>query len=89
MKTLDTGGSALDAVEAGVRVPEGDPKVMSVGYGGIPDEDCRVALDASIMGPDGNAGSVAFVQGFKHPISIARKVMEETDHVMLVGKDAL
>jgi L-asparaginase/N4-(beta-N-acetylglucosaminyl)-L-asparaginase len=87
-RVLDAGGSALDAVEAGVRVPEGDPEVMSVGYGGRPDEECRVTLDASIMGPDGNAGAVAFVQGYKHPISIARKVMEETDHVMLVGAGA-
>ncbi len=87
-KILSGGGSALDAVEAGVMVPEGDPEVTSVGYGGLPDEDCRVTLDASIMGPDGNAGSVAFVEGYKHPISIARKVMEETDHVMIVGDGA-
>lgn len=87
-KVLSTGGSALDAVEAGGRVPEGDPKVRSVGYGGLPDEDCLVTLDASIMGPDGNAGSVAFVQGYRHPISIARKVMEESDHVMIVGAGA-
>jgi N4-(beta-N-acetylglucosaminyl)-L-asparaginase len=87
-KILSGGGTALDAVEAGARVPEGDPNVMSVGYGGIPDEDCRVTLDASIMGPDGRAGSVAFVQNYMHPISVARKVMEETDHVMLVGKGA-
>lgn len=85
---LSAGGSALDAVEAGVRVPEGDPEVMSVGYGGLPDEDCRVTLDACIMGPDGNCGSVACVEGYKHPISIARKVMEETDHDMLVGHGA-
>ncbi len=85
---LSGGGSALGAVEAGVMVPEADPEIMSVGYGGLPDEDCRVTLDACIMGPDGNAGSVAFVQGYKHPISIARKVMEETDHVMIVGAGA-
>jgi L-asparaginase/N4-(beta-N-acetylglucosaminyl)-L-asparaginase len=88
VKVLDGGGSALDAVEAGVMVPEGDPGVRSVGYGGYPDEDCLVTLDASIMGPDGNAGSVAFVQGYKHPISVARKVMEDTDHVMIVGAGA-
>ena len=87
-KVLSSGGSALGAVEAGVRVPEADPKIMSVGYGGLPDEDCNVSLDACIMGPDGNAGSVAFVQGYKHPISIARKVMEETDHVRIVGAGA-
>ncbi len=87
-EVLSGGGSALDAVEAGVRVPEGDPDVTSVGFGGYPDEDCRVTLDASIMGPDGNCGSVAFVEGYKHPISIARKVMEETDHELLVGAGA-
>jgi N4-(beta-N-acetylglucosaminyl)-L-asparaginase len=87
-KVLSAGGAALDAVEAGVRVPEGDPNVMSVGYGGLPDEDCKVTLDASIMGSDNRAGSVAFVQNYKHPISIARKVMEETDHVMIVGEGA-
>jgi len=87
-KLLAGGGSALDAVEAGARVPEGDPNVMSVGYGGLPDEDCKVTLDACIMGPDGRAGSVAFVQNYMHPISIARKVMETTDHVMIVGAGA-
>ena len=87
-KILSGGGSALDAVEGGVMVPEGDPEVTSVGYGGLPDEDCRVTLDACIMGPDGNAGSVAFVEGYKHPISIARSVMSDTDHVMIVGKGA-
>jgi N4-(beta-N-acetylglucosaminyl)-L-asparaginase len=87
-KVLSSGGKALDAVEAGANVPEGDPTVMSVGYGGLPDEDCRVTLDASIMGPDGNAGSVAFIEGYKHPISIARRVMKETDHVMIVGSGA-
>ena len=85
---LSSGGTALDAVEAGVQVPEGDPEVRSVGYGGLPDEDCRVTLDACIMGPDGNCGATAFVQGYKHPISIARRVMEDTDHVMIVGQGA-
>jgi N4-(beta-N-acetylglucosaminyl)-L-asparaginase len=85
---LSSGGTSLDAVEAGVRVPEADPEVRSVGYGGLPDEDCRVTLDACIMGPDGNCGSTAFVEGYMHPISIARKVMEDTDHVMIVGGGA-
>jgi L-asparaginase/N4-(beta-N-acetylglucosaminyl)-L-asparaginase len=87
-KVLSSGGSSLDAVEAGVRVPEGDPEVRSVGFGGLPDEDCRVTLDACIMGPDGNCGSTAFVEGYMHPISIARRVMEDTDHVMIVGSGA-
>lgn len=85
---LSSGGRALDAVEAGVRVSEADPEVTSVGYGGLPDEEGKVTLDASIMGPHGNAGSVACVEGFMHPVSIARKVMEETEHVMLAGPGA-
>jgi N4-(beta-N-acetylglucosaminyl)-L-asparaginase len=87
-KILSSGGPALDAVEAGVRVPEGDPSITSVGYGGLPDEECRVTLDACIMGPDNRAGAVAFVENYRHPISIARKVMETTDHVFIVGDGA-
>ncbi len=87
-KILSSNGSALDAVEAGVRVPEADPAVRSVGYGGLPDEECRVTLDACIMGPDGNCGSTAFIEGYMHPISVARRVMEDTDHVMIVGAGA-
>ncbi len=89
MKVLEKGGSILDAVEQGVRVPEGDPANHSVGLGGFPDRDGHVTLDASIMGPDGNAGSVCFLEGIVHPISVARKVMEETPHVMLSGDGAL
>jgi N4-(beta-N-acetylglucosaminyl)-L-asparaginase len=86
---LNAGGRALDAVETGVRVPEGDPEVMTVGYGGYPDRYGRVTLDASIMDEDGGCGSVAFLQHIKHPISVARQVMEKTPHVMLVGEGAL
>lgn len=89
MNQLLKGGSALDAVEAGARVPEGDPGDMSVGYGGHPDRKGIVTLDACIMDHLGNAGSVTFLQGIKHPISVARKVMEETKHVMLSGQGAL
>lgn len=89
MEALLNGGSALDAVEAGARVPEGDPDDMSVGYGGHPDKKGIVTLDACIMDQLGNAGSVTFLQGIKHPISVARKVMEETKHVMLSGQGAL
>ena len=85
---LGNGGKAIDAVEAGVRVTEADPKVSSVGYGGWPDRDGNVTLDACIMDETGNAGSVAFLQNIMHPISVARKVMDETPHVMLVGKGA-
>jgi len=81
MEVLKKGGHAIDAVETGVRVPEGDPNVQSVGYGGIPDEDGHVTLDACIMDSRGNAGAVAFLQNIKHPISVARKVMERSDHV--------
>lgn len=80
--------NALNAVEAGARVPEADPKDTSVGYGGMPDRDGHVTLDACIMDEKGNAGSVTFVEGFMHPISIARAVMEKTPHVMLSGKGA-
>jgi len=85
---LATGGRALDAVEQGVRVAEADPNNGSVGIGGTPDEQGRVTLDACIMDEKGDCGSVAFLQNILHPISVARKVMEETRHVMLVGKGA-
>jgi N4-(beta-N-acetylglucosaminyl)-L-asparaginase len=87
-KVLQTNGHALDAVEQGARIPEGNPKETSVGYGGLPDREGMVTLDACIMDEKSNCGSVAFVQGYKHPISIARMVMEKTPHVMLVGKGA-
>lgn len=87
-KVLSAKGHALDAVEQGARVPEANPKDTSVGYGGLPDREGMVTLDACIMDEKSNCGSVAFVQGFKHPVSIARLVMEKTPHVMLVGKGA-
>lgn len=88
-KILSGGGSALDAVEAGVRVSEGDPEVTSVGYGGTPNSEGVVELDAAIMeGTTREAGSVASIRNIKHPISVARKVMEKTRHVMLVGDGA-
>jgi isoaspartyl peptidase/L-asparaginase-like protein (Ntn-hydrolase superfamily) len=79
----------VDAVEQGVWIPEADPKNMSVGLGGFPDREGHVTLDASIMGPDGNAGSVCFLEDIVHPISVARLVMEKTPHVMLSGEGAL
>src|SRR5699024_2819231 len=88
-KVLSEGGSALDAVEAGVRIPEGDPNVQSVGYGGFPDREGHVTLDACIMDYNDRCGSVAFLEHIKHPISVARKVKEETPHIMLVGEGAL
>ena len=88
-KVIENDGNALDAVEAGARVPEADPADISVGYGGLPDANGVVTLDACIMDHLGNAGSVTYLQHIKHPISVARKVMEETPHVMLSGQGAL
>ncbi|OGU37932.1 MAG: glycosylasparaginase [Ignavibacteria bacterium GWB2_35_12] len=88
-KVIQSNGRALDAVEQGVRVPEADPNVKSVGYGGLPDRDGFVTLDACIMDENGNCGSVAYLQNIMHPISVARMVMEKTPHIMLAGKGAL
>ena len=87
-KVLNENGRALDAVEAGVRITEADPKERSVGLGGRPDRDGKVTLDACIMDENMNCGSVAFLQDIVHPISVARAVMEKTPHIMLVGKGA-
>ena len=89
LKTVQQGGSALDAVEAGIRHAEADVAVDSVGFGGIPNAAGVVQLDACIMtGPKHRAGSVAALEGIVHAISVARRVMERTTHVMLVGADA-
>lgn len=88
-RIIEKGGKAIDAVEQGVRVPEADPKDMSVGYGGRPDREGNVTLDACIMDETGNCGSVCFLQNIKHPISVARKVMDITPHVILAGEGAL
>ncbi|MBR9923335.1 MAG: N(4)-(beta-N-acetylglucosaminyl)-L-asparaginase [Bacteroidetes bacterium] len=85
---LRAGGSALDAVEAGVRLVESDPEGSSVGLGGLPDRDGNVTLDACIMNHKNECGGVAFLQNIEHPVSVARKVMEETPHVLLVGEGA-
>ncbi|WP_172917552.1 N(4)-(beta-N-acetylglucosaminyl)-L-asparaginase [Capnocytophaga canis] len=87
-KILASGGSALDAVEKGVMTAEADPEETSVGYGGYPDREGNVTLDACIMDNQNNAGSVACLKNIKHPISVARLVMEKTPHVMLVGDGA-
>lgn len=88
-EVLKNNGRALDAVEAGVKIPEGNPDERSVGYGGRPDRDGRVTLDACIMDEFSNIGSVACLEYIKHPISVARLVMEKSPHVMLVGAGAL
>ncbi len=86
---LEAGGSALDAVEQGVFIPEADPEDSSVGLGGLPDRDGKVTLDACIMDHKGNCGAVLALENILHPISVARKVMEKTAHVMLAGEGAL
>ncbi len=88
-EVLKNNGKALDAVEAGVKIPEGDPTERSVGYGGRPDRDGRVTLDACIMDENSNIGAVGCLEYIKHPISVARAVMEKSPHVMLVGDGAL
>jgi N4-(beta-N-acetylglucosaminyl)-L-asparaginase len=88
-KILSSGGRSFDAVEQGVRVVESDPQYTSVGKGGSPDRDGKVTLDACIMNEFGDCGSVAFLEHITNPISVARRVMEKTPHVMLVGEGAL
>lgn len=89
INALENGAKAIDAVEIGVKIPEADPECNSVGYGGWPDRDGNVTLDACIMDETGNCGSVSFLKHIKHPISVARKVMDTTPHVMLSGEGAL
>ncbi|MEO6721119.1 MAG: N(4)-(beta-N-acetylglucosaminyl)-L-asparaginase [Ferruginibacter sp.] len=88
-KILNNGGRALDAVEAGVKIPEADPTNQSIGYGGLPDRDGKVTLDACIMDEKYNCGSVMCIEHIMHPISVARMVMEKTPHVILTGEGAL
>ena len=86
---LRKNGSLLDAIELSANVTELDPEDTSVGYGGLPNMNGVVQLDASIMnGSDHNCGSVACIEGIKTPSSVARLVMERTDHIHLVGKGA-
>lgn len=88
-KILSTGGKSLDAVEQGVKLVEADPNERSVGYGGRPDRDGHVTLDACIMDEFSNIGAVLCMEHIMHPISVARAVMEKTPHVMLAGEGAL
>lgn len=88
-EVLKNGQGGLSAVEEGVKVTEADPNVRSVGLGGYPDREGIVTLDACIMDKDSNCGSVSYLQNIKHPISVARHVMEDTPHVMLSGSGAL
>ncbi|MCM4161854.1 N(4)-(beta-N-acetylglucosaminyl)-L-asparaginase [Antarcticibacterium flavum] len=85
---LENGATALDAVEQGVMVEEANLKNTTVGKGGAPDRDGNVTLDACIMAPTGDAGAVVYLKNNTHAVSVARKVMEETPHVMLAGEGA-
>ena len=89
MRVLKNGGSAIDAVEAGIRLVEANPDDHTVGYGGFPNILGEVELDAALMnGADLSAGAVGAMQGYPYPISVARKVMETLPHVFLVGRGA-
>src|SRR6266436_2194129 len=89
MEILKKGGDTLDAVVAAVTVVEDDPNDDSVGYGGLPNEQGEVELDASCMhGPTHRAGSVASVRRIKNVARLAKTVMERTNHVMIVGDGA-
>ena len=89
MTMIRAGEDTLEAVVSGVNLVEEDPKDMSVGYGGLPNEDGIVQLDASVMhGPTRGAGAVAAIEDILHPSRVAKQVMENTDHVLLVGRDA-
>jgi N4-(beta-N-acetylglucosaminyl)-L-asparaginase len=87
-EVLQAGGTALDAVEQGCKVEEADETGQSVGKGGLPDRDGHVTLDACVMDQHGNCGSVVYLENIVHAVSVARKVMENTPHVILAGKGA-
>ncbi|HOT90892.1 MAG TPA: N(4)-(beta-N-acetylglucosaminyl)-L-asparaginase [Anaerolineae bacterium] len=90
MQVLRDGGSALDAVETGIRLVEANPDDHSVGYGGYPNLLGEVELDAAIMdGSNLTGGAVGALKGYPHPISVARKVLEKLPHVFLVGEGAM
>jgi N4-(beta-N-acetylglucosaminyl)-L-asparaginase len=90
MQILKAGGDTLDAVIAGVNIVEDDPDDTSVGYGGLPNEDCEVELDSSVMhGPSRRAGAVASLKNIKNPSKVAKLVLERTSHMLIVGEGAL
>jgi N4-(beta-N-acetylglucosaminyl)-L-asparaginase len=84
---LNSGGRALDAVEAAGRASEAEPSCC-VGLAAYPDRDGRVTLDSCIMNGNGDCGAVSFLERIKHPVSVARRVMENTPHVLLSGEGA-
>lgn len=87
-RALSEGGAAMDMIEAAAKIVEADAEGLSVGIGGLPDREGIVTLDACCMDHLGRAGSVCFMQDIMYPLSVARKVMEETPHVMLAGEGA-
>ena len=88
-QTMVAGGSPLDGVVAGVTLVEDDPNELTVGYGGLPNEDGVVQLDAAVMdGASHRGGAVAALEGVRHPTPVARLVMEQTRRVMLAGEGA-
>ena len=90
MKMIAAGSDALDAIISGVNIVENDPNDTSVGYGGLPNEEGVVELDAAVMhGPSYRGGAVAAIRNIKNPSSVARMVMERSDHVLIVGEGAL
>ncbi|MDB4298635.1 N(4)-(beta-N-acetylglucosaminyl)-L-asparaginase [Flavobacteriaceae bacterium] len=87
-QSMEQGSSALDAVIAGCGVEEANALGQSVGIGGLPDRDGQVTLDACVMNEKGDYGAVLCMQNIKHPIAVAKKVMEDTPHVILAGVGA-
>jgi N4-(beta-N-acetylglucosaminyl)-L-asparaginase len=87
-ETMSNGGNSLDAVEFGVKVAEDDPEVLSVGYGALPDNEGRLTLDAAIMDWKARIGAVIFVEHIKNPVSVARLILENTEHTILAGEGA-
>ena len=89
MDALNGGNSSTHAVVNGVTIVENDPDDMTVGYGGLPNEDGVVQLDAAVMdGPMHKAGGVAAIENIRNPAQVALKVLERTDHVLIVGEGA-
>src|SRR5262245_44552545 len=89
VERMRAGADPLDAAVEGVEILEDDPAEMTVGYGGVPNEEGVVQLDASVMhGPTGRAGAVASLEGVRHPARVAKLVMETTDHLLLCGPGA-
>ena len=90
MEFVKAGHDPLDAAIEGVAIVEADPKDHSVGYGGLPNEDGVVELDAAVMhGPTHGGGSVASIRNIMHPAAVARLVMQRSRHCLLVGEGAL